>query len=98
MTTTAHNKEAFLVIDPPQDFEEQLQIWGIYGSLKAAQAATPRLRRKHLSTDWDRDQRITGIQQWRGDTKVKTWEFRPTANHAGPAGWRVPKTDTEATQ
>jgi hypothetical protein len=68
--------EVFLVVDPVQDYEESLTIWGAFGSLDAAKYATTGLRRKHLD-DWEKGWRDTEIQHWRGRDLRDVWTFDP---------------------
>lgn len=79
MSPTPHSVHAFLVVDPVQDYEESLQILGVFGSLKTAQYATPRLMR--TAWRWD-SYRYAEVQEWRGDTLVHTWTYYPVG------GWR----------
>ncbi|MGC5027418.1 hypothetical protein ACLQ3K_21940 [Tsukamurella sp. DT100] len=85
MTATKHSAEAFLVVDPQQDYEESDTTWGVYGSLQAAKIATPRLRR-HRLIHWNTD-RDTEIQRWRGDQLIGTWTYHGNPDSALHGTW-----------
>lgn len=78
MAATPHSAEIWIVVDPRQNYEETLKIYGVYGSEEAALMAIPLLRRKRA---WDRnspfnhgkvlaDDRYLEIQHRRGDELV----------------------------
>lgn len=74
MPATPHSARVFIVVDPVQDYEESLQILGVFGSLKAAQVSTPRL----MKVAWRYEPyRTAEVQEWRGDTLVNTWTYHP---------------------
>ncbi|AMS02919.1 hypothetical protein SEA_GALADRIEL_84 [Gordonia phage Galadriel] len=81
MTATEHSHRSYLVIDPVQDYEQSDVVLGVYGSLKAALIALPRLRRIRNST-WGRslnDPRPSGyleVQHWHGDEHRTTVQVR----------------------
>lgn len=86
MSATKHSAEVFLVVDPPQDYEESLVVWGVYGSITAAKHATHRLRRKNLRDTWAQ-QRYTEVQHWRGDELIETWTYHGHPDSAQCATW-----------
>ncbi|SKF90139.1 hypothetical protein [Mycobacteroides abscessus] len=77
MSATKHSARVFIVVDPVQDYEESLHILGVFGSLKTAQYATPRLMR--AAWRWD-SHRYAEVQEWRGDTLVHTWTYYPASD------------------
>lgn len=86
MTAPKNSHEVYLVVDPVQDYEESLKIYGAYGSLAAAKFALPRLRRKNVES-WER--RDTEVQLWRGDQHIATWRF--SGDGAGRWTYRAEK-------
>lgn len=69
----------FMVVDPLQDYREDTQVWGVYGSLTEAQSEAPKLRFL-----WGVDDSVDGIgerytlvQEWRGDALIAAWRFHP---------------------
>ncbi|MFI8633983.1 hypothetical protein ACIGEP_15470 [Microbacterium sp. NPDC077663] len=70
-----HAASVFLLVDPVQDYEESLEVWGVYGSLSAAKVATRRARRANLSQydQW----RTTEVQRWRGHLCTDVWSYIP---------------------
>ncbi|SKO07987.1 Uncharacterised protein [Mycobacteroides abscessus subsp. massiliense] len=69
----------FMVVDPVQEYREDTQVWGVYGSLAEAQSETPNLRR-HWGVDDAVDgisDRYTLIEEWRGDALIAAWRFHP---------------------
>lgn len=74
MTATEHSARVFIVVDPVQGYEETLQILGVFGSLKVAKYATPRLMAPTWRWSPDRD---AEVQEWRGDTLVNTRTYHP---------------------
>lgn len=74
MTATEHSAHTFIVVDPVQDYEESLLILGVFGSLKTAKYAAPRLMKAAWGVE---PNRFVEVQEWRGDTQVAAWTFRP---------------------
>ncbi len=77
MAATPHSAEIWLVVDPKQDYEETIKVYGVYGSEEAALMAIPLLRRKnawnrngHSFGDVFADDRYLEIQHRRGDELV----------------------------
>lgn len=74
-----HATEVHILVDPVQGYEESLTVLGVYGSLAAAKAALPRIRRKpypageYTHAPW----RESEVQLWRGDRLVRTWTYNP---------------------
>lgn len=67
---------AYVLVDPVQDYEESLEILGVYGTYFEAEAAHKEARKVggHFSPgDWNnwRDAEIT---LWEGGKVVKRWE------------------------
>lgn len=86
MTATKHSAEVFLVVDPVQDYEETLTIFGVYGSARAAKMATPRLRQKYLAAyEWLH--RDTEVQHWRGDQLIGTWTYHGSPDSSAYGTW-----------
>lgn len=75
MTATPHSARAFVVVDPVQGYEESLEILGVYGSLRVAKYAAPRVARKVWR--WEPD-RMIEIQERAGDEVLDVWEYRPS--------------------
>ncbi|AXQ53095.1 hypothetical protein SEA_RANDO14_75 [Mycobacterium phage Rando14] len=75
MSATPHSVRVFIVVDPVQDYEESLEILGVYGSLPAAKFATRRVARK--TWRWEPD-RMIEIQERAGDEVLSVWQFRPS--------------------
>lgn len=74
MPATPHSARVFIVVDPVQDYDEPLQILGVFGSLKTAKYAAPRL----MKAAWRFDpNRFVEVQEWRGDTLVNTGTYHP---------------------
>lgn len=84
MPATKHSARVFIVVDPVQDYEEALQILGVFGSLKTAQYATPRLMR--AAWQWE-PHRYAQVQEWHGDTLLNTWTYCPVGTAA--SGWQL---------
>lgn len=74
MSATKHSARVFIAVDPVQNYEETLQILGVFGSLKTAQYATPRLMK--ATWQWE-PYRYAEVQEWRGDTLLNTWTYHP---------------------
>ncbi|SKY32104.1 Uncharacterised protein [Mycobacteroides abscessus subsp. bolletii] len=74
MPATPHSARVFIVVDPVQDYEESLLILGVFGSLKTAKYATPRLMKAAWGVE---PYRTVEVQEWRGDTLVNTWTYHP---------------------
>lgn len=83
MSATKHAAEAWVLVDPVQEYEESMVILGVYGSLAAAMAALPRLRRRKTSEggqydpEYGADRRDTEARHYRGDTLVETRTYTP---------------------
>lgn len=77
MTSRAYAARAFIVLDPVQDYDESDDIWGVFGSLAAAQVGARMLRTRHYSghLGFLNEQRDTHVELWVGDTNVQRWEF-----------------------
>lgn len=79
--------DVFIVVDPVQDYEESLEIWGVYRSLDEAQVAAPGLRAirydKHENEDRD-----TEVQHWQRAVEVNVWTFTPANPGRSRSGWR----------
>ncbi|TDC30087.1 hypothetical protein E1211_24900 [Micromonospora sp. 15K316] len=77
MAATPHSARVFIAVDPPQDYEESLDILGVYGSLAAAQTAV-RLHRARPGNQirWAYGRR-SEVQEWVGDEHRTTWAFHP---------------------
>lgn len=86
-----HAVTAYLVADPVQDYEETLEVWGVYGSLDAARVGARLGREAHYSghlaylryrdteiTRWV-GHRLTDIWTYSGDTG--RWAHRPGPDH-----------------
>lgn len=88
VSATKHSAEVWVLVDPVQDYEETMVILGVYGSLSAAKAALPRLRRRKTSEggrydpEYGDDQRDTEARHYRGDELVQTVAYSPKT------GWR----------
>ncbi|KXK63374.1 hypothetical protein AWW66_03410 [Micromonospora rosaria] len=82
MAATPHSARAYIAVDPVQDWEESLEILGVYGSLAAAQTAVRLLRaRPGNRYEWS-PKRTTEVQEWAGDEHRATWTYHPVT------GWR----------
>lgn len=82
MAATKHSARAFIAVDPVQDYEDTLTIFGVYGSLPAAQVAVRQLRARRDGFYQFQERRVTEVQEWVGDELRNTWTFHP-AN-----GWK----------
>lgn len=82
MTATKHSAKAFILIDPVQDYEESIEIVGIYGSLAAAKMGH--------KTNWPKRSdpwRDAEVQEWVGDELRNVWRF--SKRHGlHPNSWR----------
>ncbi|PZF98535.1 hypothetical protein [Micromonospora deserti] len=83
MTATKHSARVFIAVDPVQDYEETLTIFGVYGSLAAAQVAVRQLRTRPDGFYAWWPGRITEVQEWVGDEHRATWTYRPTSGWSG---------------
>lgn len=81
VTGSSASPSVFLVVDPVQDYEESLQVWGVFGSFPAAKHATRALRTRHLSA-YQQD-RLTEVQHWQGARHLAA---RWAARWAGQGG------------
>lgn len=72
---------AFVVVNPAQDYGQETQIWGVYGSLEEAKAQTPDLRYHWGSDDVEEGvgDRYTLVEEWRGDALLAAWKFHPVS-------------------
>lgn len=83
MTATPNSVRVFIAVDPVQDYEETLTIFGVYGSLAAARVAVRALRaRPEGFYQFREPQRVTEVQEWVGDELRTTWTFHPAS------GWK----------
>ncbi|WMI33092.1 hypothetical protein SEA_SCHOTTB_82 [Gordonia Phage SchottB] len=77
MTATEHSHRSFLVVDPVQDYEQSDEVLGVYGSLKAALLALPRLRRiRGYRANADYPEGYLEVQHWHGDQHLSTVTVR----------------------
>ncbi|AUX81923.1 hypothetical protein FDJ33_gp87 [Gordonia phage Brandonk123] len=68
MTATEHSHRSYLVVDPVQDYEQSDVVLGVYGSLKAALIALPRLRRiRGVHANGPYPEGYLEVQHWHGD-------------------------------
>ncbi|WP_119697021.1 hypothetical protein [Microbacterium halotolerans] len=83
--------EAFLLVDPVQDYEETLTILGVYGSLDAAKEALARLRevlvREVGIYGHSKLRRDSEVQHWRGDQLLESWTYTPPESKDPDVGW-----------
>ena len=82
MAATKNSARVFIAVDPVQDYEESLTIFGVYGSLASAQAAVRQLRARPGGFYRYSPQRLTEVQEWSGDELRTTWTFHPAS------GWK----------
>lgn len=83
---TRSSPRVFVVVDPPQDYEESLRILGVHGTLTAAKVATAAYRRRRLppsgpgAPSWPLvdPHRHVEVQLWHGDRQLDTWTHSPT--------------------
>jgi hypothetical protein len=77
MSSQPHAARVFIVLDPVQDYEESDDIWGVFGSLAAAQVGTRLLRARHYTDElsFENEQRDTHVELWEGTVNVQRWEF-----------------------
>lgn len=68
MTERQHAHRCWVLVDPIQDYEESLEILGVYGSDKAAKFAA----REHIKSEPCRN---LEAQEWIGDQLASTWEW-----------------------
>ena len=83
VAATRTSVRVFIAVDPVQDYEESLTIFGVYGSLASAKVAVRGLRARpdgfyRFREPW----RVTEIQEWSGDELRTTWTFHPAG------GWK----------
>lgn len=71
MTATEHSHRAWVLVDPVQDYEESLEILGVYRTDKAARYAA----RAYIQRNPERD---LEAQERRGSDllRVWTWDWR----------------------
>lgn len=68
MTATAHSHQAWILVDPVQDYEESLTILGIFRGEKSARyAARAYVRRE--------PHRNIEAQEWRGSDLLRIWTW-----------------------
>ncbi|MGV0738203.1 hypothetical protein ABQF35_14420 [Mycobacterium syngnathidarum] len=69
MTATEHSHRAWVLVDPVQDYEESLEILGVYGSDRAARYAA----RAHMRNEPGRD---IEAREMRGKDVLRVWIWR----------------------
>lgn len=76
---SASGLHAFVVVNPAQDYRQETQMWGIYGSLDEAKSVTPQLRYRWCTDDEDEGvgDRYTLVEEWCGDALIAAWKFHP---------------------
>ena len=74
MRATPSSAHTFIIVDPVQDYEESLTILGVAKSFAAAKFRAPALMK--AAWKWEPN-RYVEIQEWRGDTLVTAWTYRP---------------------
>jgi hypothetical protein len=72
MAATQHSARVFIAVDPVQDYEETLTIFGVYGSLAAAQVAVRQLRNRPNGFYSGWPGRTSEVQEWVGDEHRNT--------------------------
>ena len=71
-----HAAVVFIVVDPAQDYEESLEVWGVYGSLAAAKVGVRRGRQAHYSGLYaSLRHRDTEVQRWVGHQCTDVWTY-----------------------
>lgn len=83
MAATPNSVCVFIAVDPVQDYEESMTIFGVYGSLAAAKVAVRQLRaRTEGFYRYREPTRVTEVQEWAGDELRAKWTFHPAR------GWK----------
>ena len=76
--------EAFILMDPVQDWEESDILYGVFGSLEAAKVRARKVQADRR--DFEKKRRLA-VQHWVGPDHVATWEFLPEGEYRRPKGW-----------
>lgn len=71
---------AYVLVDPVQDYEESLEILGVFGTYRGAELAHEKTRQVngYFSLEHYAAGRDAEIQLWEGSTLLKRWQTQQT--------------------